>query len=73
MNIISQTSSIVTTNTYVVLTRYGRTVYIEHLNDKGKLIDCDLRSINGQEIDDPALLEEIQEFIDKKEMEKSLH
>jgi hypothetical protein len=32
--------------------------------DNGKFIDCILRSKSGYEIDDPALMEEVQEFID---------
>jgi hypothetical protein len=35
-------------------------IYIEHLNDKGKVIDMELRDSTGNSIDDAALLERIQ-------------
>jgi hypothetical protein len=39
----------------------GRNItYIEHLNDKGKVIDMELRDSTGNSIDDAALLERIQ-------------
>ena len=37
-------------------------IYTEFLNDKGKVIDFTLRDGDGNEISDPALLEQIQEF-----------
>lgn len=42
-------------------------VYTEYLNDKGKVIDINLRNVDGIDIDDPALLEEVQEFVDALE------
>ena len=32
--------------------------------DNGKFIDCVLRSKSGYEIDDAAIIEEVQEFVD---------
>ncbi len=40
-------------------------IYIEYLNDKGRVIDCNLRETSGEEIDDANLLDEIQKFVDK--------
>jgi hypothetical protein len=65
MKLESHTSSTITTETYQILTEnHGPVTYIEYLNDKGKVIDCNLRDEDGNDIIDPALLEEIQEFID---------
>lgn len=41
-------------------------IYKEWLNDSGKVIDAVLRSKQGYDIDDAALLEKIQEEVDKK-------
>lgn len=68
MKITSESSSTVTTNTFEIETKYGPVVYIEYLNDKNKVIDCNLRGKHtGQEINDPVLLEEIENFIDARE------
>jgi hypothetical protein len=37
--------------------------YIETVNDYDNVIDCLIRDENGVEIQDPALLEQIQDFI----------
>ena len=45
----------------------GVLVYKEWI-DGGKCIDCVLRSKGGYDIDDPALLEEVQNFVDQLEV-----
>lgn len=66
MTTLSHTTSNITTETYEIDLGGGRgkVTYIEYLNDSGKVIDEILRSEAGHEIDDPALLEEVQEFVD---------
>jgi hypothetical protein len=43
----------------------GVLIYKEYSNDKGRCTKFTLRSENGLEINDPSLVEEIQEFVDK--------
>ena len=75
MKILSQTSSTITENTYQLevpcpVFQRGKQLppnkitYIEFINSKGKLTDCIVRNEDGQENDNPVLLEEIQAFID---------
>ena len=72
MKLESHTTSTVTTETYVVnlLEGLGVVTYIEYLNDKGKVIDCNLRDEDENEMNDPILLEEVQEFIDAEPEEQ---
>ena len=42
----------------------GVIVYKEWLDDSGKVIDSELRSKSGYDIDDPILFEEVCEMID---------
>ena len=64
MNIISQESNSVTETTYFLEDNGKKLVYKEWLNQKGKVIDEVLRDQNGNDIDDPALLERVQEAVD---------
>jgi hypothetical protein len=64
LSIIANTSANITTNTYNLSLGDRLLTYIEYLNDKGKVIDCNLRDVDGDEINDPALLEQVQEFVD---------
>lgn len=64
MQLISNTSSTITTNTFTFDIDGRKVVYIEYLNEKNKVTDCNLRDENGNEIDDAALLEELQNFVD---------
>jgi len=49
----------------VTITHKGKTfIYKEFLNDKGKVTDCELRTESGHSIEDPAFLEQVQEFVD---------
>jgi hypothetical protein len=38
------------------------------LNEKGKVIDFQLRDKDGFSIEDPALVEEIQAFLEERDM-----
>jgi hypothetical protein len=53
-------------HTYTIQHHFeGVLVYKEWISaDNGKCIDCTLRSKDGYEIDDPALMEEVQDFVD---------
>jgi hypothetical protein len=69
MQITNKTTETITTETYEITTDYhGDVIYIEYLNEKGKVIDCVLRDSDGNDLsnlsDAPALLEEIQELVD---------
>jgi len=58
-------TSTVKTETYQILTEtHGPVTYVEYFNDKGKVIDETLRDEDGNDINAPALLEKIQEFVD---------
>jgi len=39
--------------------------YKEWVDERGKVVDCSIISKNGHEIDDPALFDEICEFVDE--------
>jgi hypothetical protein len=67
MKINSKTSSTVTKNAFSLDVDGKKVVYLEYLNEKGKVIDCELHSDKGELINDTALLEEIQDFIDTNE------
>ena len=43
---------------------YGNVVYIEYLNEHDRVIDVDLRDENGFSIDNPDILNDIQEAVD---------
>ena len=51
-------------NTYTLQDETSIFYYKEFLNSKGKVVDSFLRDKDGFEIDDPILLEEVEEFID---------
>lgn len=67
MKLLSSSESTVTTKTFEIDYDGEKIIYIEYLNDKGKVIDCNLRDENGDEVDGSIYLEEIQDFIDKVE------
>jgi len=64
MKLLNQTSATITTNTFNLEVDGQFITYIEYLNDKGKVIDCNLRDVDGNEIADAALLEKVEEFVD---------
>ena len=43
---------------------YGNVVYIEYVNEHDRVIDVDLRDENGFSIDNPDILNDIQEAVD---------
>jgi hypothetical protein len=51
-------------NTYTIQDETSVFYYKEFINSKGKVVDSFLRDKDGFEIDDPILLEEVEEFID---------
>lgn len=61
------------TDTYTLLVDGKKVIYKEYINQKGKVIDSELRDENGYEITDDsapgnnvaALLEEVQDVVDK--------
>lgn len=76
IQLISTTTAKVITGTYELVVDGLKIVYIEYVNDKGKVIDTILRTAEGIELTDEhlldtdfnsvaALLEEVQAFIDK--------
>jgi hypothetical protein len=42
----------------------GVLVYKEWLNDSGKIMDCEVTSKDGYQIDDDLLLNEVYKFVD---------
>lgn len=75
MKLLSSSESTVTTKTFEIDYDGQKIIYIEYLNEKGKVVDCSLRDEDGNEIaedqgpDNNAAetLEKIQDFIDKIE------
>jgi hypothetical protein len=51
-------------NTYTIQDETSVFYYKEFINSKGKVVDSFLRDKDGFEIDNPILLEEVEEFID---------
>ena len=54
-------------NTYTLQDETSVFYYKEFINSKGKVVDSFLRDKDGFEIDDPILLEEVEEFVDSLE------
>ena len=72
MKIIATTTEKLTIKTYRLSLGDRLLSYIEHVNDKGSVVDCNLRDVDGDEIGDAALLEQVEEFVDSlNEDEKS--
>ena len=69
MKLISSSESTVTTTTFQIDFDGRILTYIEYLNEKGKVIDCNFRDEIGNELDEPDNLEKIQDFVDKIEGE----
>ena len=68
MKLLNRTTSTVTTDTFEIDHDGRKFVYIEYLNDKGKVIDFALRNQDGEDIaryDNGSItLEKIQNFVD---------
>ena len=54
-------------NTYTLQDGTNVFYYKEFINSKGKVVDAFLRDKDGFEIDDPILLEEVEEFVDNNQ------
>ena len=50
--------------TYTFEDEIGVLIYKEWLNEKGRVIDEELRDKDGNSLDDPALLERVHEAVD---------
>lgn len=61
------TKQLVTEATYSFTDELGRIYYKEWLDENGNIIDSVMRDKNGLEIDDPELLESIQNFVTEYE------
>lgn len=61
-------SDSITEETFILQDSEGKLIYKEWLNEKGKVIDFQLRDKDGFSIDDPALVEEVQAFLEEKGM-----
>jgi hypothetical protein len=71
MELLHTSKSTVTESEYRFQLETGEVVfYKEWLDERGKVIDCTLRSKSGYDIDDPALLEQIQDKVDEIEENK---
>ena len=55
-------------NTYTLQDETSVFYYKEFINSKGKVVDSLLSDKDGFEIDDPSLLENVQEFIDSLDL-----
>jgi hypothetical protein len=55
-----------TEHTFFLQDSDRKIVYKEWLNEKGKCIDFELRDNDGFSIDDPELVERIQEFLEEQ-------
>ena len=64
MELLNKTESTVTEVTYTLQDKTSVFYYKELIDSKGKVVDAFLRDKDGFEIEDPILLEEVEEFID---------
>lgn len=65
MKIVRETNETITTNKYNIEdSQYGLIIYIEYVNNKGEVFDYALRDVEGNNIDNPALLEKVQECVE---------
>ena len=63
MELLSKTGMTVTEVEYTLQDETGAFYYKEWLNEKGKIIDSMLVDKDGYQINDPALLEEVESFL----------
>ena len=66
LEILERVESTVTEVTYTLQDETSAFYYKEWMNQKGKVIDSLLRDKDGHEIDDPELLEQVQELVDSQ-------
>lgn len=68
MKLVSKHVETITTERYQVQLTAGNIVIVtDHLDERGKVIDTVFRDEDGFDIDDPALLESVIEFIENCE------
>lgn len=67
MELLSKTQFVVTEVTYTLQDEISVFYYKEWINAEEKVIDSVLRDKDGYQIDDPALLERVYDFIDSQE------
>lgn len=63
MELLGKTGMTVTEVEYTLQDETGAFYYKEWLNEKGKIIDSMLVDKDGYQINDPALLEEVESFL----------
>jgi len=64
MTILNKVESQVTEVVYTIQDEIGVIIYKEWINDSGKVIDSQMQDKDGYQIDDPAILEDIQNLVD---------
>ena len=64
MTILNKVESQVTEVVYTIQDETGVIIYKEWINDSGKVIDAQMQDKDGYQIDDPAILEDIQNLVD---------
>jgi hypothetical protein len=64
MKLLHKAESTVTEVVYTLQDDVSAFQYKEWRNDSGKVIDAVLRDKDGFEIDDPSLLETVEEYLD---------
>ena len=67
MELLKKEEVSVIENTYTLQDGTSVFYYKEFINSKGKVVDAFLRDKDGFEIDDPILLEEVEEFVDNNQ------
>ena len=67
MELLKKEEVSVIENTYTLQDGTSVFYYKELINSKGKVVDSFLRDKDGFEIDDPILLEEVEEFVDNNQ------
>jgi hypothetical protein len=67
IELISQHTDYTITKNYTVSVGDNIFTYKEFLNEKGKVIDEQIFDVNGDEVIDDDLLEEVRKFIDNLE------
>jgi hypothetical protein len=64
MKLLDKTESTVTEVVYTIKDEVSTFFYKEWRNDSGKVIDAVLRDKDGFEIDNPVILEMVEEYLD---------
>jgi hypothetical protein len=62
--LLKHTTTAVLEKEYVLQDEQGKLFYKEWIDEEGRIIDSMLRDKDGREIDNPELLERIQDYVD---------